>query len=96
MYSTVRRGVNIHTRCKRSKTVTQIGNNEYLIEGETDFIRFGCEIDPIITYADIDGGPLLHVGKDFFGKGRIVSIQNIDSGRDGYIMIKVILNEQNN
>lgn len=83
--------MNTNTRCKRSKTVTQIEHNSYLIEGETDSVRFGCEVDPIITYADIDGGPFLHVGKDFFGKGKITSIQNIDSGRNGYIMIKVTI-----
>lgn len=88
--------MNTHTRCKRSKTVTQIDRNSYLIEGETDFARFGCEVDPLITYVDIDGGPFLHVGKDFFGKGMITSIQNIDSGRNGYIIIKVTINEKTN
>jgi phosphatidate phosphatase PAH1 len=88
--------VNIHTRHKRSKTVTQIDHNSYLIEGETDCVRFGCEIDPIITYADIEGGPFLHIGKDFFGKGTISNIQNIDSGRNGYIIIRVTINEKSN
>ena len=92
----VRLGVNTHTRCKRSKTVTQIDRNSYLIEGETDYARFGCEVDPIIMYVDIDGGSFLHVGKDFFGKGIITNIQHIDSGREGYIMIKVVINEKIN
>lgn len=88
--------MNIHTRHKRnSRTVTQIEEDEFLIEGETDYARLGFEVDPsLLTFADISGGPFLHVGKDFFGKGKILSIEPLDSGRDGYIIIKVRLQKQ--
>lgn len=86
--------MNIHTRCKRkSKTVTQITENEYIIEGEVNSAKFICEVDPVINYVDIDGGPILHIGKDFFGKGKIIDIQNIESNQEGYIIIKVTVNE---
>lgn len=89
--------MNTHTRCKsKSKTVTQITQNEYIIEGEVDSVRFACEVDPIINYVDIDGGPFLHVGRDFFGKGYITEIQYIDSNRDNYLIIKVTINEKTN
>lgn len=77
---------------KNKRIITQIGEYEYLIEGASDWAKFGCQSDiSIITSANLDGGPFLLVGDSFLGKGRISSIQNIDSGRDGYIIIKVTL-----
>ena len=77
---------------KNQRIITQINEHEYLIEGESDWARFGCQSDPsIITSANLDGGPFLLVGDSFLGKGRISAIQNIDSGRDGYIILKVTL-----
>lgn len=80
----------IHTRCKRkSKTITQIEENQFIIEGEIDKVKIGCTVYPIITFIDIDGGPFIHIGRDFFGKGSVIDIQNIDSDKDNYIIIKV-------
>ena len=85
------------SKCLRSKNknkriITQIGEYEYLVEGESDWARFGCQFDPsIITSANLDGGPFLLVGDSFLGKGSISAIQNIDSGEDGYIILKVTL-----
>jgi hypothetical protein len=77
---------------KNKRIITQIGEYEYLVEGESGWARFGCQSDiSVITSANLDGGPFLLVGDSFLGKGRISSIQNIDSGRDGYIILKVIL-----
>lgn len=91
----MRFGVNTHTQHKRKiRTVTQIAHNQYLVEGEIDVARFGCVVDPIINYVDIDGGPYLEVGKDFFGKGRITQIQNIDTDKEGYLIIKVTIHEK--
>ena len=79
-------------RSKNKRVITQIGENEYLVEGESDWARFGCQSDiSIITSANLEGGPFLIVGDSFLGKGKISAIQNIDSGRDGYIIIKVTL-----
>ncbi len=90
--------MNRYTQHKRknSKIVTQIGYNEYLVEGTIDYLRLGFVTDPIISYADIDGGPYLEVGKDFFGKGIIDQIELIDDSSKDYIMIKVILQEPKN
>ena len=79
-------------RSKNKRIITQIGEHEYLVEGESDWAKFGCQSDiSIITSANLDGGPFLLVGDSFLGKGRISAIQNIDSERDGYIIIKVTL-----
>ena len=87
--------MNQHTKSRynQKRTITQISDTEYLIEGESDYGRLGFEIDPsMLTYVDFEGGPFLHIGDNFWGKGKISEIQNIDSGRDGYMMIKVTLN----
>jgi hypothetical protein len=77
---------------KNKRIITQISENEYLVEGESDWVRFGCQSDiSVITSANLDGGPFLLVGDSFLGKGKISAIQNIDSDRDGYIIIKVTL-----
>jgi hypothetical protein len=88
--------MNQYTKKSNSRTVTQVSDNEYLIEGESEYGRLGFEIDlSILTYADFEGGPFLHIGHDFFGKGKITEIQTIDSGKDGYMMIKVSLEKNN-
>ena len=82
----------LRSKDKNKRIITQVGEYEYLIEGETDWARFGCQSDiSVITSANLDGGPFLIVGDSFWGKGKISSIQNIDSERDGYIIIKVTL-----
>jgi hypothetical protein len=77
---------------KNKRIITQISEYEYLIEGQADWARFGCQSDiSIITSANIDGGPFLLVGDNFLGKGTISSLQNIDSGKDGYLIVKITL-----
>lgn len=76
----------------QKRTVTQINDNQFIIEGESGFLRMGFEIDPSNpTYVDFEGGPFLHIGYDFFGKGRVTDIQVIDSEKDNYIIVKVTL-----
>jgi hypothetical protein len=83
------------TRANHSRTITQINSNQYLIEGECDYARLGFEIDEsFLTYAEFEGGPLLHINRDFWGKGLIEKIEPIDSGKDGYMIIKVTLNQK--
>jgi len=77
---------------KNTRIITQIGTKEYLIEGKSDWARFGCQFDPsVITSANLDGGPYLLVGDNFLGKGKIRSIQNIDNDQEGFIIIKITL-----
>ena len=79
-------------RSKNSRIVTQINTNEFLIEGEIEYARFGCQSsETLLTFADIHGGPFLHIGKDFFGKGKIKSIEKLDSEKDDYLILKVNL-----
>ena len=78
---------------KNSKTVTQISSNQYLIEGDIDYLRLGYVTDPIISYADIGSGPYLEVGKDFFGHGIIDYIEMLNHS-DNHIICKITLKEK--
>lgn len=79
-------------RSKLSRIVTAINDYQFLVEGEIDHARFGFQSDETnLNFADIQGGPFLHIGQDFFGKGIIDSIENVDSGQDGYMILKVTL-----
>lgn len=79
---------------KNSKTVTQISSNQYLIEGDIDYLRLGYVTDPIISYADIGSGPYLEVGKDFFGHGIIDYIEMLNHSNN-HIICKITLKEKN-
>jgi len=77
---------------KNTRVITQIGKKEYLLEGTSDWVKFGCQFDVnFITSANLDGGPFLLVGDNFLGKGVIRSIQHIDSNQDNYIILKILL-----
>lgn len=77
---------------KNTRVITQVGEHEYLIEGQSNWARFGCQIDPsVITYASLDGGPNLLVGDSFLGKGKISHIEHLDSGMDDYMILKIRL-----
>lgn len=86
----------LRSKGKNTRTITQINDKEYLIEGETDWIRLGCQFDlSFITSANIDGGPFLLVGDSFLGKGRITRIQqiNLESNQNNKsFMFKVSIN----
>lgn len=77
---------------KNKRTITQISDKEYLVEGEADWIRFGCQFDlSFITSANIQNGPFLLIGDTFLGKGRIVQIQNLSDAEDDDFIIKVTI-----
>jgi hypothetical protein len=80
----------IKSRYGQKRTVTQINDNQFIVEGDAGYLRIGFEIDPSNpTYADFEGGPFLHIGYDFFGKGIVKEIQIIDSDKEDYAMVKV-------
>lgn len=82
----------IKSRYGSKRTVTQINDNQFIVEGDTGFLRIGFEVDPSSpTYVDFEGGPFLHIGHDFFGKGRVTEIQIIDGDKKDYAIIKVTL-----
>lgn len=77
---------------KNTRIITQIGEKEYLLEGYSNWARFGCQYDiSHITSAQLDGGPFLLVGDSFLGKGYISAIQNIETDQDNYFLLKVTL-----
>jgi hypothetical protein len=78
-------------RSKFSRIVTPINKNQFLIEGETDYAKFGFQSDEVsLNFADIGGGPFLHIGNDFFGKGNIDHIEKI-SFSNGHFILKITL-----
>lgn len=79
-------------RSNNSRIVTQINEKQFLVEGEIDFARLGFEFDETsLNFVDIDNGPFLQIGKDFFGKGNICNIETIDSDRKDYIIVKITI-----
>lgn len=87
----------LQSKEKNTRTITQINDNEYLIEGKSDWARFGFEIDEhSLTFASLENGPFLHVGDNFLGKGNIVCIQNIETEKEGYITLKVTISQKRN
>lgn len=77
-------------RNKNTRIITQIGEKEYLLEAKSSWAKFGCQFDPsVITSAKLENGPYLMVNDSFLGEGKISSIQNIDSGNNEYIILKV-------
>lgn len=82
----------INSRYGQQRTVTQINDSQFIVEGKSKTIRVGFEIDPSNpTYVDLDGGPFIHIGSDFFGKGQIKDIQIIDNDQKDYAIIKITI-----
>lgn len=83
----------IRSRYGQKRTVTQINDNQFIVEGETTYGRLGFEHDPFdLTYVDFEGGPFIHINYDFFGKGVVRHIQRIDTEKADYLIIKVTIN----
>lgn len=83
------------SRYGQKRTVTQINDNQFIVEGETTYGRFGFEHDPSdLTYVDFEGGPFIHINYDFFGKGIVRHIQHIESEKQDYLMIKVTIDNK--
>jgi hypothetical protein len=79
-------------RSKLSRMVTQIKENQFLVEGNADFAKLGFQSDEIsLNFADIQGGPVLHIGHDFFGKGSIIGIEKISFSDEGYFIFKITI-----
>jgi len=75
-----------------TRIITQIGEKEYLLEGYTNWAKFGCQFDTsYITSAHLDGGVHLMVGDSFLGKGKISMIQIIETEEEGYFILKINL-----
>lgn len=83
-------------KCSGKKLIfTQINDNQFLIEGNADKTKIGGESEYSIIYVDFYHGPLIHVGNDFLGRGRITAIDIIDTNKPNYIIIKISLEENN-
>lgn len=71
-------------------TVTQVKEDEFIVETKYDNLKIGGESDFSITYIRIDSGPFLHLGKDFLGMGIISRLDLIESDEQSdYAMIKI-------
>lgn len=84
--------INTQVKRKNSIIITQITDHEYLLEGNFD-LKLYCVIDPIISCADIIGGPIIQINRDFLGKGLVKNISIINNTKDN-IIIKVSLYEE--
>jgi hypothetical protein len=83
------------TRSSKSKfIITQINENQFLVEGIANHTRLGGENEHAISYVDFDGGPMVHIGRDFLGRGRVVGIEIIDTDNPDYLITKITLNAE--
>jgi hypothetical protein len=82
----------LRSKGKNTRTITQIGEKEYLVETKSNWARFGCQCDTsVITSAKLENGTHLMVNDSFLGEGKIATIQNIDTEKEGCIILKVSL-----
>lgn len=80
-------------KCRSVKqlTFTQINDSQFVIEGQCGLTKVGGESEYAISYVDFDSGPLIHIGHNFLGRGKIIGIDLIESDTKNYIIIKVTL-----
>lgn len=80
-------------KCKSGKQLifTQITEDQFLIECDSDNTKIGGENEYSISYINFDGGPTVHIGHRFLGEGIIKSIELIDSDKPNYIIAKITL-----
>ena len=77
----------------RSKklTFTQINDNQFLLECLAGNTRISGEHEYAITYIDLESGPLIHIGKDFLGRGIVSSIEIIETDILDSLIVKITL-----
>lgn len=80
----------IKSRYGADRTINGHGKGWYTMEGRADFLRAGMTEDNTgVAYLDPEGGPFLHVGDDFEGLGKIVSLLQEDSGKKEFFKIRI-------
>lgn len=78
--------------CFPNRVVTQINDKEFILEGISKKTKICSEFDDGFPYhIDLEGGPFIHVGFDFFGKGKVKTLQLIDNDKPNYIILKIVL-----
>lgn len=83
------------TRSVKNKfIITQINDNQFLVEGIPNRTKLGGESEDLISYIDFDGGPMVHIGADFLGRGRVCHIEIIETENTNYLITKITLHEQ--
>jgi hypothetical protein len=79
-------------KIRNKVTVSHLGNNELLIEGdvsEAKFIAENSEFD--LSAVDIKDGPKIVIGKDFLGQGYVdhISVLRLDPSEPLLLKIKL-------
>lgn len=81
------------TSFKNKFLLTQINADQFLIETDSDKVKIAGENEYVISYVDIDNGPLIHVHRDFLGRGIVSHIEIIEPDNNKFLMIKVTLRD---
>ena len=82
----------LKNRASKNKfLLTQIQDDQFLIEIYSDKVKVVGENEYTISYVDIDSGPLVHVGRDFLGRGIVSGIEIIEPTNNNFLMVKVSL-----
>lgn len=67
----------------KKRKIIQLSANNYILEGQADHIKWSTKNQP--DFVELESGPLLIVGHDFYGLGTILEIKEFNSDfRDKY------------
>lgn len=72
-------------------TITQIKDNQFLIEGYCNKIKICGENEYSVSSIEYEYGPHIHIGHDFMGRGTVTGIHIIETDTPEYIMVKIIV-----
>lgn len=72
-------------------TFLQINDKEFLVEGNIGNTRISGESEYAITAIDLDGGPFIHLGQDFLGRGIVSLIDMIDTESKNNLMLRIVI-----
>lgn len=80
----------VQSRYGEPRTIEKIDDQTYILSGKSHFCRGGEGM------ADLEGGPFLMVGHDFYKLGIITEVKFLHSDKEGFAKIKVIVNDKDN
>ena len=78
----------VKSRYGEPRTIEKVDDQTYILSGESHFCRGGEGM------VDLEGGPFLKVGYDFYELGIITEVKFLPSDKEGFAKIKVVLNDK--
>jgi hypothetical protein len=80
----------VQSRYGEPRTIEKIDDQTYTLSGKSHFCRGGEGM------VDLEGGPFLKVGYDFYELGIITEVKFLPTDKEGFAKIKVVVNDKDN